>query len=416
MMRHVRDLDLKGKRVFVRVDFNVPLKPGPNGTFEVVDPRRIEGALPTIKFIADAGGRVILASHLGRPDGKPSPKFSLEPVGHALSGLLKKDVILTDDCIGDGVRGVVRQMRDGQIVLLENLRFHDGEEDNEVNFVNELKSVTDVYVNDAFGTLHRAHASTAGLAEVVENKAMGFLVEKELEFLTPLREAPKRPFALVMGGSKVSDKMGILEFFLNKADTILIGGAMAYAFLSAQGTKIGRSLCDDAQVKLATRLLKGASVRKVKLMLPVDHVVAKAPRDPNPHKITKDEEIDEEWLGVDIGPKTIAAYRHALQGMETIFWNGPMGVFEVNEFAGGTRELAKAIGETNALKLAGGGDVAAAIEKSGQEAAFNFISTGGGATLEYLEGKNLPGLVALDTDRIPTVFRQEDMAEDEETS
>ncbi len=414
MLRNVRDLELKGKRVFVRVDFNVPLKPGPNGSLTVADSRRIEGALPTIKFISDAGGRVILASHLGRPDGRPNPKYGMEPVADCLSGLLNKDVILTDDCIGDGVRGVVQQMRDGQILLLENLRFNPGEEENAVDFVNELKRITDIYISDAFGTLHRAHASTAGLPALCENRAMGFLVEKEMQFLMPLREAPKRPFALVMGGSKVSDKMGILEFFLNKADLVLVGGAMAYAFLSAQGKKIGRSLCDDKQVQLATRLLKSAAVRNVKLMLPVDHVVAKDPKNSNPHQTTPGVEIGDDWLGVDIGPKTIAAYREALKGMQTIFWNGPMGVFEVDEFSAGTRELAKAIGATKALKLCGGGDVAAAIEKTGQEAAFDFISTGGGATLEFLEGKTLPGLKALNTERIPEVFRQEDMGEEEE--
>lgn len=396
-MKSVRDLELKGKRVLVRVDFNVPLKADAQGQLTVVDDRRIQGALPTIEFISNAGGIVILASHLGRPDGKPVKKYSMEPVADALRHLLKKDIILTDDCVGDGVRGVIRTMREGDVMLLENLRFNPGEESNSVDFVNQLKSLCDVYVSDAFGTLHRAHGSTAGLPEQMEHKAMGFLVEKELEFLTPLREAPKRPFVLIVGGSKVSDKMGILEFFLNKVDRILVGGAMAYAFLSAQGKKIGRSLCDDKQVQLATRLLKSAAVRNVKVLLPVDHIVAKDPKNPDPHMATPGVDIDEAWLGVDIGPKSIKAYREALDGAETIFWNGPMGVFEVDAFSVGTRELAKAVGQSSAMKLAGGGDVAAAIEKSGQEASFDFISTGGGATLEFLEGKTLPGLKALET-------------------
>lgn len=395
-MKSVRELELKGKRVLVRVDFNVPLKTAADGELTVVDDRRIQGAIPTIEFISNAGGIVILASHLGRPDGKAVKKYSMEPVADALRHLLNKDIILTDDCVGDGVRGVIRTMRDGDVMLLENLRFHSGEENNSVDFVNQLKSLCDVYVSDAFGTLHRAHASTAGLPELMEHKAMGFLVEKELEFLTPLRDNPKRPFALIVGGAKVSDKMGILEFFIKKVDCILVGGAMAYAFLSAQGKGIGKSLCDHSQVQLATRLLKSAAVRNVKILLPVDHIVAKSPKDPNPHQTTSGVDIGDDWLGVDIGPHTIAAYRTALVGMETIFWNGPMGVFEVEEFSTGTREIAKAVGASSAMKLAGGGDVAAAIEKSGQEASFDFISTGGGATLEFLEGKTLPGLKALE--------------------
>ncbi len=396
IFRSVRDLELRGKRVFIRVDFNVPLKTNAAGGFMVADSRRIQGALPTIEHVISAGGKVILASHLGRPKGNQDTKYSLEPVADFLSEALKKDVILTDDCIGDGVRGVVRQMKDGQVLMLENLRFHEGEEKNSVDFINELRSFSDIYISDAFGAMHRAHGSTAGLPELMSEKAIGFLVEKELAFLTPLKDAPMRPFVLIMGGSKVSDKMGILDFFFNKVDRIIIGGAMAYAFLSAQGKKIGKSLCDEKQVQLAARILKSAAARKVEILLPVDHVVALDPKNPDPHETTPGPEIDDNWLGVDIGPKTVEKIRLALDGAATVFWNGPMGVFEVDAFSSGTREVAKAIGACPGLKIAGGGDVASAIEKSGQEASFDFISTGGGATLEFLEGKTLPGLKALD--------------------
>jgi phosphoglycerate kinase len=394
----LRELDFKGKRVFIRVDFNVPLKK--NGDeYEVSDPTRIVGALDTIRYVMDQGGKVILASHLGRPDGQPNKKYSLEPVGQKLSELLGKEVLLTDDCIGDGPRGLSQQMRPGEVMLLENLRFHPGEEENSIEFVNDLAQLCEVYVSDAFGTVHRAHGSTAGLPKVVASKAIGFLIEKELQYLQPLRDNPKRPFGLIMGGAKVSDKIGVLEFFLPKVDKVFIGGAMAYAFLKAKGYEVGRSLCEASQVQLAAKVLKGADARNVKMLLPIDHVVTAKFGDTTNVSTTKHADIFEDKMGMDIGPQTLELYKKEFAGLETIFWNGPMGVFEEPVFAAGTFELAKAVAQTKALKLVGGGDSAAAIAKAGLTPQFDFISTGGGATLEYLEGKNLPGLKAIEKPR-----------------
>jgi phosphoglycerate kinase len=389
------ELELKNKRVFIRVDFNVPLRQL-GDVYEVADPRRIEEALPTIRYVIEQGGKVILGSHLGRPNGKPNAKYSLEPVGSYLSGILGKDVLLTEDCIGDAPRGLSHQMRIGDVMLLENLRFHPGEEENSPEFVNRLAELCDVYISDAFGTLHRAHASTEGLPRLMKHKAMGFLVEKELKFLSPLRENPKRPFLLLMGGSKVSDKIGVLEFFLPKVDTVVIGGAMAYSFLSAKGSQVGKSLCEEKQVQLARKILKSADARNVKVILPEDHVVSLAFGDTQNVSVTDGVEISEDKLGLDIGPKTIAKIGEAVEKAETIFWNGPMGVFEEPVFAKGTFEVAKLIAQSKAVKLVGGGDSAAAISQAGLESSFDFISTGGGATLEYLEGKSLPGLKVLE--------------------
>jgi len=397
-MQTIRDLDLKNKRVFVRVDFNVPLKAAGDG-FEVSDSTRIEGALPTIQHVIESGGKCILASHLGRPQGKKVKKYSLEPVGQKLSEFLKRDVILTEDCIGDGPKGLSQRMRPGEVMLLENLRFHEGEEQNAIEFGNRLAELCEVYVTDAFGTLHRAHASTAALPRLIPNRGIGFLVEKELEYLAPLRENPQRPFVLIMGGAKVSDKIGVLEHFLSKVDTVVIGGAMAYAFLKAQGKEVGKSLCDDKQVQLATKLLKGAAARNVKMLIPIDHVVSRSLEDTAGATTTPGADIPADLMGVDIGPKTLALYGDSFEGAETIFWNGPMGVFEQPAFAKGTFAIAKKIAGSRARKLAGGGDSAAAIAASGCEAEFDFVSTGGGATLEYLEGKELPGLKALELSR-----------------
>ncbi len=389
------ELELKNKRVFIRVDFNVPLKQA-GDSYEVADPRRIEEALPTIRFVMEQGGKVILGSHLGRPKGQPNPKYSLEPVGSYLSRVLGKDVLLTEDCVGDAPRGLSHQMRAGDVMLLENLRFHPGEEENSPEFVNRLAELCDVYISDAFGTLHRAHASTEGLPKIIKNRAIGFLVEKELKFLAPLKDHPKRPFLLLMGGSKVSDKIGVLEYFLPKVDTVVIGGAMAYSFLAAKGFQVGKSLCEEKQVQLAKKIIRGADARTVRLILPEDHVVSLAFGDTQNVSITSGIDIPDDKLGLDIGPKTVAKIATALETAETIFWNGPMGVFEEPAFAKGTFEVAKLLAQTKAVKLVGGGDSAAAIMKAGLEASFDFISTGGGATLEYLEGKTLPGLKVLE--------------------
>ncbi len=389
------ELEFRNKRVFIRVDFNVPLKQvGAN--YEVSDPRRIEEALPTIRYVIEQGGKVILGSHLGRPKGQPNPKYSLEPIGSYLSGVLGKDVLLTEDCVGDAPRGLSHQMRVGDVMLLENLRFHPGEEENSPEFVARLAELCDVYVSDAFGTLHRAHASTEGLPKVIKQRAMGFLVEKELKFLAPLKENPKRPFLLLMGGAKVSDKIGVLECFLPKVDSIVIGGAMAYSFLAAKGFKVGKSLCEERQVQLARKILKGAAARNIRVVLPEDHVVSLAFGDTQNVSITQGIDIADDKLGLDIGPKTVDKIGAALETAETVFWNGPMGVFEEPVFAKGTFEVAKLIAQSKAVKLVGGGDSAAAIVQAGLESSFDFISTGGGATLEYLEGKNLPGLKVLE--------------------
>lgn len=401
-------MSLKGKRVFLRVDFNVPLKEE-GGEWVVTDPARIEGALPTIRLLMSQGARVILASHLGRPKGMPNPKYSLEPVGRKLSEYLQRDVILTDSCIGDGARGLSQRVRNGDVLLLENLRFRPEEEENSHDFAVKLAELCDAYVTDAFGSLHRAHASTSALPKLIPERGIGLLVQKELEYLEPLRANPQRPFVLIMGGSKVSDKIGVLEQFMPKVDKVIVGGAMAYAFLKALGVEIGKSYCQEEQVKLAHKIIKAADARDVKLVLPVDHLVTSGMEDTRGAKLTEDAVIPADKMAVDIGPKSVERFCQALEGAETIFWNGPMGVFETAEFAKGTFELAKKIAATSARKLAGGGDSAAAIEASGCEDKFDFISTGGGATLEYLEGKELPGLKAIET-----VVRAEPQWDDEE--
>lgn len=394
-LRKVQDLDLQGKRVFVRVDFNVPLKhDGKN--WVVTDTKRIEGALETIKFIVERGGKCILASHLGRPQGKKDLRYSLEPVGAKLSELLGKDVILTDDCIGDGAKSLSLRMRSGDVLLLENLRFHEGEEANSPDFVAKLLELADVYVNDAFGTMHRSHASTVGLPKLVAQRGAGLLVQKEVKYLSALREQPQRPLALVMGGAKVSDKMGILEQFLPKVDKVFVGGAMAYAFLKARGHEIGKSLCDEKQEQLAARILKAAEARKIKMVLPLDHVVTRSLQDSAGKATTASVDIPKDSIGVDIGPKTIELFAKELVGAKTVFWNGPMGVFEEPAFSQGTFAVAKLIAATSGLKLAGGGDSASAIAQSGTESQFDFVSTGGGATLEFLEGHEFAGLKVLE--------------------
>ena len=366
----VSGLGLKNKRVFIRVDFNVPLKLV-GDVYEIVDPRRIEEAMPTIRYVREQGGKVILGAHLGRPKGKANPKYSLEPVGSYLSRVLGKDVLLTEDCVGDAPRGLSHQMRMGDVMLLENLRFHAGEEENSLDFANRLAELCDIYVNDAFGALHRAHASTEGLAKIIKQRAIGLLVEKELKFLEPLKDSPK-------------------------LDTVIIGGAMAYAFLNARGFNVGKSLCEHKQVQLANKILKGAEARNVKVLLPEDHVVSHSINDIEKVSITQGVDIPDDKLGLDIGPKTISRIAEVIETAETIFWNGPMGVFEQPAFAKGTFEVANLIAQSKAIKIIGGGDSAAAIAQAGLEASFDFISTGGGATLEFLEGKTLPGLKVLE--------------------
>jgi phosphoglycerate kinase len=390
-IRTLDKLDLAGKRVFIRVDFNVPLdeKGG------VADDQRIRAALPTIQHAIRARARVVLASHLGRPKGREE-KYSLEPVGERLSALLKQDVILADDCVGDGVRKLVQDLKEGQVVLLENLRFHPEEEKNDDAFCKELASLCDVWVNDAFGTAHRAHASTAGMARYVKEKAAGFLMQKEIDYLGRALSQPKRPFVALLGGAKVSDKIKVIESLLAKADAVCIGGAMAYTFLEAQGIPVGRSRVEKDKLDLARSLLEKAKARKVDFLLPLDHVCGAEPKETARREVTPGREIPEGLMGLDIGPRTLEAYRERVLAAGTVFWNGPMGLFEQKPWAEGTFGLARAMAESGAITVVGGGDSAAAVEEVGLVSKMTHVSTGGGASLEFLEGRPLPGIQVLE--------------------
>ncbi|NMO16003.1 phosphoglycerate kinase [Pyxidicoccus fallax] len=394
MIRYIDDLQLTGKRVFIRVDFNVPLEGR-----RVTDDTRIREALPTIRRALEMGGKVILASHLGRPKG-PDPKLSLEPVAARLAELLggKHEVILTDDCVGDGVKKQVKELKDGQVIVLENLRFHKEEEANDEAFARELASVADVYINDAFGTAHRAHASTAGMVPFVKEKAAGFLMRKEIEYLGKVLKNPEKPFVAILGGSKVSDKIKVIESLLPKVDALLIGGAMAYTFLKAQGVEVGKSRVEGDKLSLATRMLEAAQRLKTPLVLPVDHIVGTEPTENSPAKETPDNAVPVDMMGLDIGPKTRAIYAQHIRDARTVVWNGPMGLFEVPKFAEGTRSVAAAMSiNTQGTTVIGGGDSAAAVEQMGFADKMSHVSTGGGASLEFLEGRELPGIKALET-------------------
>jgi phosphoglycerate kinase len=390
-IRTLDALDLAGKRVFIRVDFNVPL----DDKGGVADDQRIRAALPTIQHAIRARAKVILASHLGRPKAREE-KYSLEPAGERLSSLLKQDVILADDCIGDGVKKLVRDLKEGQVVLLENLRFHPEEEKNDEAFAKELASLCDVWVNDAFGTAHRAHASTAGMARFVKEKAAGFLIQKELEYLGRALAQPRRPFVALLGGAKVSDKIKVIENLLGKADAICVGGAMAYTFLKAQGVAVGKSRVEEDKLELARSLLEKAKARKVDFLLPVDHVCGAAPEASAAREVTTGREIPAGLMGLDIGPKTLDAYRQRVLGAGTVFWNGPMGLFEQKPWAEGTFGLARAMAESEATTVVGGGDSAAAVEEAGLVSRMTHVSTGGGASLELIEGRVLPGIQVLE--------------------
>ncbi|ABF86167.1 phosphoglycerate kinase [Myxococcus xanthus DK 1622] len=394
MIRYIDDLQLTGKRVFIRVDFNVPMEGR-----RVTDDTRIREAMPTIRRALEMGGKVILASHLGRPKG-PDPKLSLEPVAVRLAELLggKHEVILTDDCVGDGVKKQVKELKDGQVVVLENLRFHKEEEANDETFARELAALADVYVNDAFGTAHRAHASTAGMVPFVKEKAAGFLMRKEIEYLGKVLKNPDKPFVAILGGSKVSDKIKVIESLLPKVDALLVGGAMAYTFLKAQGVEVGKSRVEGDKLSLATRLLEAAHRFKTQLVLPVDHIVGTEPTENSPATETPDNAIPPDMMGLDIGPKTRAIFAQHIRDARTVVWNGPMGLFEVPKFAEGTRSVAAAMAiNTQATTVIGGGDSAAAVEQMGFADKMSHVSTGGGASLEFLEGRDLPGIKALET-------------------
>ena len=386
----VRDIDVEGKKVLVRCDFNVPQKE--DGT--ITDNRRIVSALDTIKYLIEHNAKVILCSHLGRPKGEFKKEFSLAPVAEELSKLLGKEVKLAKDVIGPSAKELTYNMKEGDVVLLENVRFHREETDNDPKFAKKLASFADIYVNDAFGTAHRAHASTAGVAAYLP-AVSGFLIEKEINFMGDALENPKRPFMAILGGKKVSDKIGVIEALLEKVDTLLIGGAMAYTFFKSMGYSVGDSICELDKLDLAQDIMKKAKEKGVKLMLPVDTKVGKEFNPDTESKVVKYTEIPDGWEGFDIGPKTIKMYVEELKSAKTVVWNGPLGLSEFEQFAAGTDTIAEALANSDAITIIGGGDSAAAIERMGLSDKFSHISTGGGASLEFLEGKKLPGIECL---------------------
>lgn len=396
-IKTIKDVDLKGKKVFVRVDFNVPF----DNKGEISDDTRIVAALPTIKYLIDEGAMLVLTSHLGRPKSKEDKQFSLAPVAKALSEKLGKPVVFVDDCIGPKVKEACAAMKPGDVVLLENSRFYPEEKKNDPEFAKKLAEDTgaEAYVNDAFGTAHRAHATTAGVAAYLPIKVAGLLIEKELEFLGSKTENPERPFTVILGGAKVSDKITVIDSLLDKCNSMLIGGAMAYTFALAQGKKVGKSLVEADKVDLALAALKKAKDKGVNFLLPVDNVVCQtidfAAGTVGELKVMV-EGIEDGWAGVDIGPKTVELYKNEIAKSKTILWNGPMGVFEIKECAKGTFAIAEAVAKSDAISIVGGGDSVKAVKKSGYAKDVTFISTGGGASLEFLEGKQLPGVAVLD--------------------
>ena len=391
-IKTISELDISGRRVFIRVDFNVPLTPAGG----IAEDTRIRESLPTIKYAVENGARVVLASHLGRPKGKPDPKYSLLPVAQRLAELLGFEVLLTDEPVGDGARKVVGDLKAGRVALLENLRYAAGEEANDDSFAKGLASYADVYVNDAFGTAHRAHASTVGIAKHVAAKGMGLLMERELKFLGKLLGEVERPFVAIIGGAKVSDKIGVLENLLDRVNQLLVGGAMANTFLKAKGGHLGRSLVEEDKLALARSFLKKAEEANVEVLLPRDAVAAPGTKSES-GRVVKASAIPEELAALDIGPETARGFADAIARARTLFWNGPMGVFESEPFAAGTLAVARAVADNPGLTVVGGGDSVAAVHKCGVAEKITHISTGGGASLEFLEGKTLPGLAALES-------------------
>lgn len=386
----VKDIDVKGKKVLVRCDFNVPQDENGN----ITDNRRIVSSLETIRYLLEKGAKVILCSHLGRPKGEIKKEFSLAPVAKELSKLLGKEVKLAEDIIGESAKSLTANMQEGDIVLLENVRFDAREEKNDPEFAKEMAALAEIYVNDAFGTSHRAHATTAGVADYLP-AVSGFLIEKELDFMGNALENPQRPFIAILGGKKVSDKIGVINSLLEKVDTLIIGGAMAYTFFKAQGYNVGDSICESDKLDLALELMEKAKQKGVKLMLPVDTKIGKEFEKDTESKTVKCTQIPDGWEGFDIGEETIKIYQEELKNAKTIVWNGPLGLFEFEQFAIGTNEIAKTLANVDAVTIIGGGDSAAAIEKIGLSDKMTHISTGGGASLEFLEGKKLPGIECL---------------------
>lgn len=387
----VRDIDVTGKKVLVRCDFNVPLD---KETGEITDNRRIRAAIPTIEYLINHNAKVILCSHLGRPKGEFNLKYSLKPVAEELSKLLGKEVKLAKDVIGEDAEKLTSEIKEGEVVLLENVRFHKEEEENDPEFAKKLASFAEIYVNDAFGTAHRAHASTAGVADYLP-AVSGFLIEKELEFLGNALDKPERPFVAILGGAKVSDKIGVIENLLDKVDTLIIGGGMAYTFYKAQGHSIGTSICEEDKIDLANDILNKAKEKNVEILLPIDNHVSAEYSNEAEDKYVESAEIPEGFMGLDIGPKTIELFKNAIKNAKTVVWNGPLGVTEFSKFEEGTKAIAEALAETEAVTVIGGGDSAAAVEKFGLADKMTHISTGGGASLEFLEGKVLPGIACL---------------------
>jgi phosphoglycerate kinase len=388
--RTIDSLDLKGKRIFIRADFNVPL----DDNLMIADDRRIRSTLPTINYVIDEGAKVVLSSHLGRPGGKRDPRLSLAPVAKRLQRLLNKEVIFAPDCVGTQVENLVSKMKEGDVILLENLRFHLEETENDEEFARSLARLADIYINDAFGAAHRAHASVIGIPKFLPSAA-GFLMKQEIEYLKGAIDNPVRPFVAILGGAKVSGKIGVLENLVDKVDKVLVGGGMAYTFIKAMGYEIGGSLVEDDMLETAQRIRKKLQERRIRFYLPVDCVIAQGIEPGVVKKIIPTLEIPKEWKALDIGPASVKLFSEAIEDAKTILWNGPMGVFELDAFSRGTFAIAHAVADAYALTIVGGGDTDLAVHRAGVSDAISFISTGGGAALQLLEGKELPGIAAL---------------------
>ena len=395
-MKYIDQIEMKGKRVFLRVDFNVPMDKAGNVTSD----KRIRASIPTINYALEKGAKLIIASHLGRPKGKRVDEMSLKPVAKLLSELLKKPVTFCDDCVGENIEQAVSKMKEGDIILLENLRFNPGEDKNDAQFAKHLAALCDVYIDDAFAVSHRAAASNSAITEFVPICAAGFLLKNEIEYFNKAMVNPARPLAAIIGGAKVSDKIGLLENLIEKVDKIIIGGGMAFTFLRAAGYETGKSLCEEDMLNTARRIVEKAKQKNMQFLLPVDAVIAQSATAEAEAKVCGVKEMPKDWIGLDIGPATISLFSESLRGIKTIIWNGPMGIFELAPFSKGTFDLAAAVSNSGAISIIGGGDTDTAIKKAGLSAKMSYISTGGGAFLELLEGKTLPGIAALEKSRV----------------
>jgi phosphoglycerate kinase len=391
-MKYIDQIEMKGKRVFLRVDFNVPMDKEGNVTSD----KRVRASIPTINYALEKGAKLIIASHLGRPKGKRVDEMSLKPVVKVLSGLLQKEVMFFDDCVGETIERATRNMKEGDIFLLENLRFHPGEDKNDAQFAKQLAALCDIYIDDAFAVSHRAAASNSAITGFVQTCAAGFLLKNEVEYFKKVMVNPAKPLVAIIGGAKVSDKISLLENLIEKVDKIIIGGGMAFTFLRAAGFETGKSLCEEDMLDTARKIQEKAKQKNVQFLLPVDAVIAQSATAEAEVKVCGVNEIPKDWIGLDIGPKTISLFSDALKGVKTIIWNGPMGMFELAPFSKGTFELAGAVANSGALSIIGGGDTDTAIKKAGLSAKMSYISTGGGAFLEWIEGKTLPGIAALE--------------------